>query len=91
MILADLGKRLVLTDRCTVWLYNPMEHQLWTIVAHGVDRIVIPADSGFVGHSFTTGELTIVEDAYEDPILIDLFLQHLDKFIHIRNEFSDTK
>lgn len=66
MILADLGKRLVLADRCTVWLYNPMEHQLWTIVAHGVDRIVIPADSGFVGHSYTTGELTIVEDAYED-------------------------
>ena len=65
-ILADLGKRLVLADRCTVWLYNPMEHQLWTIVAHGVDRIVIPADSGFVGHSFTTGELIIVEDAYED-------------------------
>lgn len=66
MILADLGKRLVIADRCTVWLYNAAEHQLWTIVAHGIERVVIPADSGFVGHSFMTGEPVIVEDAYLD-------------------------
>ena len=42
MILADLGKSLVLADRCTVWLHNPENHQLWTIVAHGIERVTIP-------------------------------------------------
>lgn len=66
MILADLGKRLVLADRCTVWLHNAENHQLWTIVAHGIERVVIPDTSGFIGHSFLTGLPIIVEDAYRD-------------------------
>ncbi|MFC6041092.1 HD domain-containing phosphohydrolase [Paenisporosarcina macmurdoensis] len=66
MILADLGKSLVLADRCTVWLHNPETHQLWTIVAHGIERVIIPEKSGFIGHSFSTGESIIVNDAYED-------------------------
>jgi HD-GYP domain-containing protein (c-di-GMP phosphodiesterase class II) len=66
MILADLGKSLVLADRCTVWLHNPENHQLWTIVAHGIERVMIPDKSGFIGHSFSTGESIIVKDAYED-------------------------
>ncbi len=66
MILADLGKSLVLADRCTVWLHNPETHQLWTIVAHGIERVIIPEKSGFIGHSFSTGESIIVKDAYED-------------------------
>lgn len=66
MILADLGKSLVLADRCTVWLHNPETHQLWTIVAHGIERVIIPEKSGFIGNSFSTGESIIVKDAYED-------------------------
>ncbi|MDX1807102.1 MAG: HD domain-containing protein [Paenisporosarcina sp.] len=66
MILADLGKSLVLADRCTVWLHNPETHQLWTIVAHGIERVIIPEKSGFIGHSFSTGESIIVKDAYDD-------------------------
>ena len=66
MILADLGKNLVLADRCTVWLHNAESHQLWTIVAHGIERVMIPDKSGFIGHSFSTGESLIVEDAYKD-------------------------
>lgn len=84
MILADLGKRLVLADRCTVWLYDSQEHQLWTIVAHGVDRIVISADSGFVGHSFSTGEKLIIEDAYNDSrfnVAIDQSTGYLTKSV----------
>lgn len=66
MILADLGKRLVLADRCTVWLHHSENQQLWTIVAHGIERVVIPDTSGFIGHSFSTGQPIIIEDAYND-------------------------
>lgn len=75
MILANLGKRLVLADRCTVWLHNTKNQQLWTIVAHGIDRVAVPDHSGFIGHSFSTGESIIVEDAYED----ERFNQTIDR------------
>lgn len=66
MLLADLGKRLILADRCTVWLHNAENQQLWTIVAHGIEPVIISDKSGFIGHSFLTGESIIIENAYED-------------------------
>ncbi len=36
-------------------------------MAHGVDRIRVPADSGVVGWVASKGESLIVEDAYSDP------------------------
>ncbi|MHA6260079.1 HD domain-containing phosphohydrolase [Sporosarcina sp. CAU 1771] len=66
MNLADLGKKLVVADRCTVWLHKPAEKMLWTVVAHGMGKITIHEDSGFVGHCVTTREPIIVSDAYLD-------------------------
>ncbi|WP_019414732.1 HD domain-containing phosphohydrolase [Paenisporosarcina sp. TG20] len=84
MILADLGKNLVLADRCTVWLHNPESNQLWTIVAHGIDPVMVPEKSGFIGHSFSTGESIIVKDAYKDDRFnktIDLSTGYLTKSV----------
>ena len=66
MILADLGKKLVVADRCSVWLHEPSEQTIWTVAAHGIEKIIIPQESGFVGHSISTGKVIIVEDAYLD-------------------------
>lgn len=64
--LADLGKKLVNADRCTVWLHKPIEKKLWTVVAHEMKRTTIEEDNGLVGHCLTTGEPVIVPDAYVD-------------------------
>lgn len=66
MHLADLGTQLVSADRCTVWLHRPTERTLWTVAGHGVEKVVIPEGSGFVGYSVKTGEPVIVKEAYED-------------------------
>ncbi len=66
MILADLGKKLVVADRCSVWLHEPSEQTIWTVAAHGIEKIIIPQESGFVGHSIATGKVIMVEDAYLD-------------------------
>lgn len=66
MKLADLGKKLVVADRCTVWLHKPAEHTLWTVVAHGMGKVTMGEDSGFVGHCLKSGEAVIVSDAYQD-------------------------
>ncbi|HUV06969.1 MAG TPA: hypothetical protein VMX75_04515, partial [Spirochaetia bacterium] len=46
VMFADLGRDLITSDRCTVWLIDEKAGTLWSKVAHGVDRIVIPKSTG---------------------------------------------
>ncbi len=61
--------RLVLNaDRCSVFLYDKDRNELWSKVALGMDseEIRFPADKGFAGHVFKTGETIKIKDAYKD-------------------------
>ncbi|WP_020613830.1 HD domain-containing phosphohydrolase [Sediminispirochaeta bajacaliforniensis] len=64
--LADMGRDLITADRCTVWLVNQQRGELWSKIAHGVDRIVIPLSKGVAGYVATTGKSMITNDAYAD-------------------------
>ncbi|MEI7026809.1 HD domain-containing phosphohydrolase [Paenibacillus sp. y28] len=65
MLMADMGKEIVVSDRCTVWLLEG--EWLRTKVAHGVPELKIPSSSGLVGHAIETGEPVFIDDAYLDP------------------------
>lgn len=65
--LADVTKQMVNADRCSIFLYDPERDELFTYYAHGVDRIVIPANKGIAGKCFQTGRIINLEDAYKDP------------------------
>ena len=66
MLMADLGRKIVQADRCSLWLVDEERNELWTKVAHGVSELRIPLSTGFVGYSLKTGEPLLVEDAYCD-------------------------
>lgn len=74
-LMADLGRELIVADRCTLWLLDDSKNQLWTRVAHGVNEIRIPAQSGLVGSAVQKGEPIIIDDAYQD----ERFNQAVDK------------
>ena len=40
---------------------------LWTKVAKGNKTIKIPFNAGLVGHTFQTGEILNIRNAYNDP------------------------
>lgn len=67
MLMANMGKEMILADRCTVWLIDHDKNELYTTVAHGVDEIRIPYGSGIVGSAIELGEPIVIEDAYLDP------------------------
>jgi HD-GYP domain-containing protein (c-di-GMP phosphodiesterase class II) len=67
LLMANMGREMILADRCTVWLIDRARGELFTTVAHGVDEIRIPLGSGIVGHSIATGQPLLIEDAYNDP------------------------
>lgn len=64
----DTTKRLLSAQRCTLFLYDRDNHELWSQVAHGMNskQIKIPADSGIAGIVFTTGQTVNIENAYAD-------------------------
>jgi putative methionine-R-sulfoxide reductase with GAF domain len=56
-------------DRFTVFFYDAEDDELYSYIASGLDsgEIRIRSDHGVAGHVFQTGELLLVEDAYQDP------------------------
>lgn len=65
--MANMGREMIVADRCTVWLIDDNRRELYTTVAHGVKEIRVPYGTGFVGSSIVSGEPIIIEDAYDDP------------------------
>ena len=67
VLMADLGRSIVMADRYSLWLVDEDSGELWTKVAHGVSELRIPYNAGFVGYSVRTGEPLLIKDAYQDP------------------------
>jgi HD-GYP domain-containing protein (c-di-GMP phosphodiesterase class II)/ribonuclease BN (tRNA processing enzyme) len=65
-ILADMGKKLTAADRCSIWIISDDKQKLVTKVAHDVEKLEIPIDSGIVGSSITKNETIIINDVYKD-------------------------
>jgi response regulator RpfG family c-di-GMP phosphodiesterase len=66
MLMADMGREMVIADRCALWLLDRDKNELWTKVAHGVSEIRIPSHTGLVGDAVQKGESILIDDAYLD-------------------------
>ncbi|MBU2511449.1 HD domain-containing protein [bacterium] len=67
MMMADMGREIVVADRCTVWMLDKKTHELWAKVAHGIPDIRIPRSFGIVGEAISSGKSIIINDAYNHP------------------------
>ncbi|WP_240419074.1 HD domain-containing phosphohydrolase [Paenibacillus periandrae] len=72
MLMADMGREMIVSDRCTVWLIDKQNNELYSTVAHGVPQLRLPRDAGLVGHSITTGQPIFIEDAYKNTEFKDV-------------------
>lgn len=64
--------RIVDGDRGTVYLVNEETKEIWTKIAHGLDRdarktIHLPIGKGIAGYVAATGDTINIPDAYLDP------------------------
>ncbi|MDD9265721.1 HD domain-containing phosphohydrolase [Paenibacillus sp. GCM10023248] len=64
MLMADMGREMIVSDRCTVWLLDTSRNELWSKVAHGLDEIRIPSSAGLVGYAVTHDKAVFIDDAY---------------------------
>ena len=74
-VLADMGRALTSSDRCTVWVVSEDKQTIWTKVAQGMDLIELPMGSGIVGSAISNQEKIIIDDVYID----DRFNPDIDK------------
>jgi HD-GYP domain-containing protein (c-di-GMP phosphodiesterase class II) len=74
MHMADMGREMIVADRCTVWLLDRQKNELWTKVAHGVSEIRIPNGSGLVGYAVSRGEAIFIDDAYTNQEFRDVLV-----------------
>ncbi len=68
-VIAEETKNAVQADRCTVFLYDKENNELWSKVALGMEsqEIRFPANKGLAGYVVQTGESVNIADAYTDP------------------------
>ena len=65
--MTELGRTMADADRASFWKWDKKKHQLWTTSATGVDRIVIPDNTGLVGKALKEGRVIVTNDPYNDP------------------------
>lgn len=67
-VIAQETKSAINADRCSVFLYDRVNDELWSKVALGMDsqEIRFPAEKGLAGHVVKTGETINIKDAYND-------------------------
>jgi HD-GYP domain-containing protein (c-di-GMP phosphodiesterase class II) len=66
MLMADMGREMIVCDRCTVWLLDTKKNELWTRVAHGISELRLPSHHGLVGHAVTNDKAVFIDDAYSN-------------------------
>ena len=65
--MTELGRTMADADRASFWKWDKHKKELWTTSATGVDKIVIPDDTGLVGRALKTGQIVVTNDPYNDP------------------------
>lgn len=72
MLMADMGREMVVSDRCTVWLLDRHKNELYSSVAHDAPPLRMPMNAGLVGHAVSSGQPIYIDDAYTNEEFKDV-------------------
>ncbi len=64
--IAEICTQMLGCERASIFLHDPLTHELWTKIALGSREIRVPCTVGIVGHAFTANEPVHVSDPYND-------------------------
>ncbi len=67
MLLTDMGRTLVNSERASFWYWDKDKKQYWTLMASDTEQLVVPEGSGIVGATITNNETIVMNNPYEDP------------------------
>lgn len=73
--IAKYAKDVIHARRCSIYMYNRKDDEVWTTLSDGIQMINIASDKGIVGQTIREKKPIIVNDAYSHPG----FLSEIDK------------
>ncbi len=65
--IAKYAKEIIGADRCSIFINDLQRNELWTTLADGVDKIIIPQNKGIVGETIRELKPIIVNDVHDNP------------------------
>lgn len=74
-LISKYAKDVVEADRCSIFIYDLKDKELWTTIADGVEKIKVASDKGIVGHTLDVRKPIIENDVYNNPH----FLKDVDR------------
>ena len=61
------AKEVIDARRCSIYMFDEANNELWTTLSDGIEKIVIPSNKGIVGNTIKERKPLIVNDAYAHP------------------------
>ena len=74
-LISKYAKDVVGAQRCSIFIYDLQHKELWTTLADGVEKIVVPSGEGLVGHTLKIRKPITENDPYSNPH----FLKNIDQ------------
>ena len=75
VLISHTAKELLHAHRCSIYIYDQKNTELWTTLSDGIQKIRISADKGLAGHTLQEKKPIICNDPYNNPH----FLKEIDE------------
>jgi len=66
-LIAKYVKEIIGAQRCSIFIYDAKADKMWTTLADGVEKIILPADKGLVGYTRKVRKPVMANEAYSHP------------------------
>jgi signal transduction protein with GAF and PtsI domain len=66
-LIAKYAKDVIGAERCSIFMNDISHGELWTTIADGVEKIIVPIDKGIVGYTLKVKKPVVANDAYAHP------------------------
>ena len=68
--ISQTAKELVGADRCSIFMHNAKNDELWSMYADATQKITMPSDMGIVGHTIRIKKPIIDNDPYDSTYFL---------------------
>jgi len=66
-LISKYVKDVIGAERCSIFIYDLRDKELWTTLSDGVEKIVVDSDKGIVGYTIEERKPIIENDVYSNP------------------------
>jgi len=66
-LIATYAKNVIGAERCSIFIYDLQDKELWTTLSDGVERIIVSSQKGLVGKTIREKKPLLSNNPYSDP------------------------